>query len=76
MVNKELAGFEERLERLQQIVNDLDSGKLSLQKGMDLYQEGMDCAKGCRELLEVAKHQLSVWKEGQEKALDPDKLHS
>lgn len=36
--------FEERMARLQEIVEALENGQPSLEEGMALYQEGMECS--------------------------------
>lgn len=61
------ATFEGRMARLQEIVSALEDGQLPLEKGMALYQEGVECSRLCREQLEKARHQLSIWQDGEEK---------
>ena len=57
--------FEERMARLQEIVE-------ALEEGMALYQEGMECSLQCRRQLEQARQQLTVWQEGQVRAFRPE----
>lgn len=47
--------FEKNIERLQQIVSQLESGELPLEKGVALYKEGQLLAASCREQLEAAR---------------------
>lgn len=47
--------FEEDLERLQEIVDTLDEEPESLQKALELYEEGVSIAKRCMEELEEAE---------------------
>ena len=49
------ASFEKNLERLQQIVEQLESGELALEKGVNLYKEGLLLASSCRKQLGEAK---------------------
>jgi exodeoxyribonuclease VII small subunit len=63
--------FEERMARLQEIVEALENGQPSLEEGMALYQEGMECSLQCRQL-EQARQQLTVWQEGQVRAFQPE----
>ncbi|WP_300707389.1 exodeoxyribonuclease VII small subunit [uncultured Desulfovibrio sp.] len=63
------ADFEGRMERLQAIVNALEDGRLSLEEGMALYREGVECSRLCREQLEKARHQLTVWQDGEEREM-------
>ena len=64
--------FEERMARLQEIVEALENGQPSLEEGMALYQEGMECSLQCRRQLEPARQQLTVWQEGQVRAFRPE----
>ncbi len=63
------ADFEGRMERLQEIVTALEEGRLPLEEGMALYKEGVECSRLCREQLEKARHQLTIWQDGEEKDL-------
>jgi len=49
------ASFEKNLERLQQIVEQLESGELPLEKGVALYKEGLSLATSCRTQLDEAR---------------------
>ena len=47
--------FEELLQELQEIVTSLESGKLSLEESVELYQKGMALSLECKKRLEQAK---------------------
>lgn len=64
--------FEERMARLQEIVETLENGQPSLEEGMALYREGMECSLQCRSQLEQARQQLTVWQDGQVRAFRPE----
>ena len=64
-MKKKTPRFEEAMERLQEIVTALEDGDLPLDKGIALYKEGASCARFCREQLEKARHEISVWQEGE-----------
>lgn len=49
------ASFEKNIERLQQIVDQLESGGLALEKGVGLYKEGLSLAGACRKQLDEAR---------------------
>ncbi len=70
MVKAKNENFEQRLSRLQEIVKALEEDTLPLDQGMAFYKEGMECANVCRTLLEQAKHEVSIWKDGQEKSFE------
>ena len=73
MAEEKKENFETRMKRLQTIVTQLEEGTLPLEQGMALYKEGIECAKICTDLLENARHELTVWKDGQEVPLDLQK---
>ena len=60
--------FEERLARLQAIVNTLESGSSPLEESVALYKEGLAHAAACREQLDRARHDIKICVEG---ALSP-----
>ncbi len=52
--------FEETLERLGQIVADMESGNLSLEDSLKQYEEGIKCARLCKEKLEQAEKKVEL----------------
>ena len=64
-MKKKTPRFEEAMARLQEIVTALEDGDQPLDKGIALYKEGAACARFCREKLEKARHEISVWQEGE-----------
>ena len=65
MKGKKALRFEEAMTRLQEIVAALEEGEQQLEKGIALYKEGAGLARFCREQLEKARHEISVWQEGE-----------
>ncbi|NIT56397.1 MAG: exodeoxyribonuclease VII small subunit [Aliifodinibius sp.] len=55
MSEKERPSFEEALQRLEDIVNQLEDESISLEKSIDLYEEGIKLSKICTETLEEAE---------------------
>lgn len=51
-VNK---NFEQTLARLEEIVKKMESGKISLDESIEIYQEGIKLAKQCSNMLEEAE---------------------
>lgn len=47
--------FEQLLKELQEIVNSLESGKLSLEESVEAYKKGMSLSLECKKRLEEAK---------------------
>lgn len=56
--------FEDSMKRLEEIVARLENPELSLEEGMALYKEGMQCSRICRDKLESARHELEIWQNG------------
>jgi len=52
--------FEDALKKLETIVNELESGDISLDKAIERYQEGMLVSKKCLELLDKAEKKVEI----------------
>ncbi|MBD8497728.1 exodeoxyribonuclease VII small subunit [Paenibacillus arenosi] len=52
--------FEAAMERLEQIVNQLESGDVPLEQAIDLFQEGMHLSKACSSKLEQVERRIEV----------------
>lgn len=50
--------FEDYLKELNEIIKELESGKLSLEESIKKYQRGLELANFCKEKLEEAKELL------------------
>ena len=58
--------FEKALEKLEEIVAQLEAGDLSLDASMKKYEEGIKLARFCQEKLEKAKAKVeTLVKEGE-----------
>ena len=53
--NSKISNFEEDLKKLQSILDDIESDKLSLEDSIEKYQEGMELSKKCQNALDEAK---------------------
>jgi exodeoxyribonuclease VII small subunit len=56
--------FESALGELEAIVQNMESGKLSLDDSLAAYQRGMQLLKFCQETLASAEQQIRVLEEG------------
>lgn len=65
MAKKNQNTFEEKLERLDTIVQLLDSGELSIEEMMKIYEEGMNLAQECRSYLEKAEQKIEIIEKSQ-----------
>ena len=56
--------FEAALAELEQVVVDLEAGKLSLEDALAAYQRGAHLLQQCRARLEDAQQQIRILEEG------------
>ena len=52
--------FEEAFKRLEVIVGNLESGDLSLEESMKLFQEGIGLTEACKSRLEDAEQKIKL----------------
>jgi exodeoxyribonuclease VII small subunit len=57
-------GFESAMSELEQIVADMEAGKLSLEDSLAAYKRGAELLSFCRTRLEDAQQQVRVLEEG------------
>lgn len=50
--------FDESLERLEEVVGELEEGGLGLEESLERYKEGVGLLKGCRERLASFRAQV------------------
>lgn len=74
MADKELT-FEESLARLEEIVEQLEDGKLPLNESLVLYEEGIKLSRECnRQLTEVEGRLEALIKDGGQLCTEPLEL--
>lgn len=54
-MNEKNASFEEKMERLEQIVRALERGDVKLEESLKLFQEGTQLVESCGKLLDEAE---------------------
>lgn len=52
--------FEENLNKIEDIVKELESGELDLDTTIKKFEEGMDLSKKCSKLLEEAEKKITI----------------
>ena len=52
--------FEEAMERLEQIVETLESGDLALDESLKIFEEGMGLVNFCTKKLEEAEQKVTI----------------
>lgn len=69
-VNKKTASFEEALNRLEEIVTQLENGDCPLEEAMKLYEEGISLSALCGKKLDKARQKIVTLQEAEEEAKD------
>lgn len=57
---KPVASFETCLEELERVVKELESGDLSLERSLELFENGMHLSDSCRKQLEEAETRVET----------------
>ena len=52
--------FEEGLQRLEKIVQELEKGEVPLEKSLTLFEEGVQLSSACRKELEEAEGKVEL----------------
>ena len=60
MKNEAPKSFEASLEALEQIVHELESGDLPLEKSLQLFEDGIRLSRQCQERLNQAERRIEV----------------
>lgn len=55
-----MAKFEECLQRLEKIVQELEKGDVALEQSLTLFEEGMNLSSACRKELEQAEGKVEI----------------
>ncbi|MCK6461038.1 MAG: exodeoxyribonuclease VII small subunit [Planctomycetes bacterium] len=53
-------GFEDHLEQLEKIVEELEQGDLTLDQALQRFEDGVKRLKTCRELLSKAEEKVKI----------------
>ena len=57
---KPVASFESGLRELEQIVQEMESADLPLERALDLFEKGMRLSESCRKQLEAAETRIEM----------------
>lgn len=57
-MNPENKSFEEKMQRLEQIVRAMERGDVALEESLKLFQEGTELVRSCGKLLDEAQLQV------------------
>lgn len=59
-MKKEQLSFEEKMERLEQIIRAMERGEVPLEESLKLFQEGTELVTVCEKQLENAQMQVKM----------------
>jgi len=59
-MGKRKPSFEENLAQLEKIVEELESGQLTLEEALERYERGIAAYKRCSEILAAAEKRLEI----------------
>jgi exodeoxyribonuclease VII small subunit len=68
------ANFEASMKRLQEIVEDLENGELSLDQSLKLYEEGVRLSQSCMKRLTEAQQKIEMLTRGASGELRTEEL--
>lgn len=57
---EENLNFEESMQKLETIANELEKGNLSLDESVNKFEEGMKLSKKCNDFLEAAEKKITI----------------
>jgi exodeoxyribonuclease VII small subunit len=74
---KKQASFEDALKRLEEIVQQMESGDLTLEESLGLFEEGVRLTRVCSQRLDEAEKKIELLTKDEQgsvkaKAMDPD----
>ena len=64
--------FEDQIEKLEQIVQELEKGDLSLEDSVNKFEEGIKISKECNKTLEEAEKKITILVKEQEEVKEED----
>lgn len=71
---KKTASYEEMISRLEEIVQSMESGELSLEETMKVYKEALTLSEKCSKILEKFRGEITLVRNGEEVPLSDDDL--
>ena len=66
MAEKKKMSLEDSMARLEEIVKEMESEKLSLERSLKLYEEGIGLVERCSSELESAKRKIQILQSGKD----------
>ncbi|MCP4376156.1 MAG: exodeoxyribonuclease VII small subunit [bacterium] len=69
---KKKMSFEQALQRIEEIVSEIEDGSVPLEESIDKYAEGTKLIEHCRTVLGKAEKKIQLLTEAQGQKLQPD----
>lgn len=66
--------FEQSLQQLSELVNQLDNDALSVEKSLQLYEQGMQVVRQCENYLQQSKSRIEQVHKGKDKLIERHKV--
>ena len=60
MSNAKPKNFESSLEELERIVRELEQGELTLEKSLELFEQGVKLSRDCQDRLSQAERRIEI----------------
>lgn len=64
--------FEQQLESLEAMVEQLESGDLPLDEALKVFEKGVTLTRKCQQLLSAAEQKVTILMQGQEQEFSPE----
>ncbi len=65
MADEKKMTFEDALGKLEQLVEQIESGQIGLEESIARYEEGTKLVKQCRKILDAAEKKIQVLAKGE-----------
>ena len=71
-MSKEKESFEEKMQKLEQIVGELEKGDLNLDDSVKKFEEGINISKECNKILEDAEKKITILVKKEDRETDEE----
>ena len=61
--------FENKIKRLEHIVQAMEKGDLTMEQSLKLYEEGVDLSKKCHKVLTETEQKIKILQNGKEETV-------
>lgn len=71
-----MAGFEDDLKKLENVVERLERGDLTLDQSVKLFEDGMKLSNACKVELDKAEGRIQILVQGKRGAMQPAEMEA